>query len=32
MSTIKNGQISVYCDFDKIIKGAVTNFQSPASS
>ena len=32
MSTIKNGQISLYCDFNKIIKGPVTSFQSPASS
>ena len=30
MSTIKNGQISLYCHFNKIIKGPVTSFQSPA--
>ena len=29
MSTIKNGQISLYCHFNKIIKGPGTNFQSP---
>ena len=30
MSTNKNGQISLYCHFDKIIKGPGTSFQSPA--
>ena len=30
MSTIKNGQISVYCHFNKIKKGLETSFQSPA--
>ena len=30
MSTIKNGQISLYCHFNKIIKEPGTNFQSPA--
>ena len=29
MSTIKNGQISLYCNLIKIIKGAGTSFQSP---
>ena len=28
MSTIKNGQIWLYCHFNKIIKGPETNFQS----
>ena len=32
MSTIKNGQISLYCHFNKIIKGPGTSFQSPAFS
>ena len=32
MSTIKNGQISLYCQFNKIIKGPWTSFQSPALS
>ena len=32
VSTIKNGQISLYWHFDKIIKGPGTSFQSPASS
>ena len=32
MSTIKNGQISLYCHFNKIIKGPGTSFQSPAAS
>ena len=32
MSTIKNGQISLYCHFNKIIKGPGTSFQSPALS
>ena len=32
MPTIKNDQISLYCHFDKIIKGPVTSFQSPALS
>ena len=30
MSTIKNDQISLYCCFNKIIKGPGTSFQSPA--
>ena len=30
MSTIKNGQILLYCHFDKIIKGPGTSFQPPA--
>ena len=30
MSTIKNGQILLYCHFNKIIKGPGTSFQSPA--
>ena len=30
MSTIKNGQITLYCHFNKIIKGPGTSFQSPA--
>ena len=30
MSTIKNGQISLNCCFNKIIKGPETSFQSPA--
>ena len=32
MSTIKNGQIWLYCHFNKIIKGPETNFQSQALS
>ena len=32
MPTIKNDQITLYCHFDKIIKGPVTSFQSPALS
>ena len=32
MSTIKNGQISLYCHFNKIIKGPGTNFQRLALS
>ena len=32
MSTIKNDQISLYCHFNKIIKGPGTSFQSPALS
>ena len=28
----KNGQISLYCLFNKIIKGSGTSFQSPALS
>ena len=32
MSTIKNGQIPVYCNFNKIIKGPETSSQSPAWS
>ena len=32
MSTIKNGQILLYCCFNKIIKGPGTSFQSPALS
>ena len=30
MSTMKNDQISIYCCFNKIIKGPRTSFQSPA--
>ena len=30
MSTIKNGQISLYSHFNKITKGPGTSFQSPA--
>ena len=29
MSTIKNDQISLYCHFNKVIKGSGTSFQSP---
>ena len=32
MSTRKNGQIWLYCHFNKIIKGLGTDFQLPASS
>ena len=32
MSTIKNGLILLYCHFNKIIKGPVNSFQSPALS
>ena len=32
MSTIKNGQISLYYHFNKIIKGPGTSFHSPALS
>ena len=32
MSTIKNGQILLYCHFNKIIKGPGASFQSPALS
>ena len=32
MSTIKNGQTSLYCHFDKIIKGPGTSFQPQALS
>ena len=32
MSTIKNDQISLYCHFNKIIKGWGTSFQFPALS
>ena len=32
MSTMKNGQISLYYCFNKIIKGPGTSFQSPALS
>ena len=32
MSAIKNGQISLYSRFNKIIKGPGTNLQSPALS
>ena len=32
MSTIKNGQIWLYCHFNKIIKGPETNFQSQTLS
>ena len=30
MSTVKNGQISLYYHFNKIIKGSGANFQFPA--
>ena len=30
MSTVKNGQVSPYCHFNKIIKGPGTSFQSSA--
>ena len=30
MSTIKNGQILLFCHFDKIVKEPEANFQSPA--
>ena len=29
MLTFKNGQISLYCHFNKIIKGSGTSLQSP---
>ena len=32
MSTIKNDQISLYCPFNKIIKGPKTSFKFPALS
>ena len=32
MSTIKNDQNSLYCHFNKIIKGPATSFQSTAMS
>ena len=32
MPTIKNGQILLYCHFNKIIKEPGASFQSPASS
>ena len=32
MSTIKNGQISLYCNFNETIKGPGTSSQSPALS
>ena len=32
MSTIKNGQILLYCHFNKKIKEAGISFQSPALS
>ena len=32
MSTIKNGQISLYCHFNKITNGPGTSFLSPALS
>ena len=32
MPTIKNGQILIYCHFNKIIKVPGTSFQSPAFS
>ena len=32
MLTIKNGEISLYCHFNKIIKGPGTIFQSSALS
>ena len=30
MSTIKHGQIMLYCDINKIIKGPETSFQTTA--
>ena len=30
MLTIKNGQISLFCHFNKMVKGPGTSFQSPA--
>ena len=32
MSTIKNDHISLYCHFNKIVKGPETSFQFPALS
>ena len=32
MTTMKNGQISLYCHFNKIIKRSGTSYQSPALS
>ena len=32
MSTIENDQISLYCHFNKIIKGSRASFQYPALS
>ena len=32
MSTIKNDQISLYCNFNKIIKEPGTSFQTPSLS
>ena len=32
MSTIKNGQISLYCHFNKIMKGRGISFRSPTLS
>ena len=32
MSTIKNNQILLYCNFNEIIKEPGTSFQSPAFS
>ena len=32
MSTIKNGQVSLYFYFNKIIKGPGTSFQSPVKN
>ena len=32
MSAIENGQILLYCDFNEIIKGLGTRFQSAALS
>ena len=32
MSAIINGQILLYCDFKKILKGPGTSFQSPTLS
>ena len=32
MSTIKNGQMSLYFHFNKIIKGPETSFQTPELS
>ena len=30
MLTIKNGQMSIFCHFNKMVKGPGTSFQSPA--
>ena len=32
MSTIKNGQILLYCHFNETIKGPGSSYQSPALS